>query len=62
MSVPVPERLLRLIERLLHEHCILPIPSQFLDERDLVGATPFEDSDIVGKPSQFFFKLEDTPA
>ena len=58
MSVPIPERLLHLIERLLQRRCVLRLPSQFLDECDLVGDTPFEVGNIVGEPSQFLLLIE----
>jgi len=40
--------------------CVLRHPSQAPDDRDLVGDSPFEVGNIVGKPSQFFVLIRNS--
>lgn len=53
VSAPIPERLLQLVQSRLRRCRGLSLPSEFLNERDLIGDPLFEVVDIVREPSQF---------
>jgi hypothetical protein len=58
VGVPVPERLLHLMQRLLRRRCVLGFPSLFLDECDLVRDALFEVGNVDSQPAEFFVLIE----